>query len=229
MLANTVTASAREAPASTGLGAAAVIGYPSSRRASSSALIAEISASTALDLLTAYAAARAPPPPAPPAHTAAAPDQPFRREVDVGAVRFALGAAAAGRPHRRVCSTSDPVSTSSARRPAAPPADAAAPATPASTRSTDRSCVSFITQEYVVTRHDNQQPRIARVTPPSVGQTPRTDNRCRRTGGSPRSVHDRGTVTCPPTPPAHTNTVSPRPALDEQTPPAADPISGWNG
>ena len=47
MFASTVTASSRKATASTGLGAAAVIGYRSSRLASSSALIAEISASTA--------------------------------------------------------------------------------------------------------------------------------------------------------------------------------------
>lgn len=47
MFASTVTASARKNPASTTLGVAAVIGYLSSRLASSSALIAEISASTA--------------------------------------------------------------------------------------------------------------------------------------------------------------------------------------
>ena len=47
MLASTITASARAQPASTALGAAAVIGWLSSRRASNSALIAEISASTA--------------------------------------------------------------------------------------------------------------------------------------------------------------------------------------
>ncbi len=47
MLASTVTASARNDPASTALDEAAVISYLSSRRASSSVLIAEISASTA--------------------------------------------------------------------------------------------------------------------------------------------------------------------------------------
>jgi hypothetical protein len=47
MFANTVTASPRKASPTTGLGAATVIGCPSSRLASSSALIAETSASTA--------------------------------------------------------------------------------------------------------------------------------------------------------------------------------------
>jgi hypothetical protein len=47
MLASTVTASARKDPVNPELGATTVIGYLSSRLASSSVLIAEISASTA--------------------------------------------------------------------------------------------------------------------------------------------------------------------------------------
>jgi hypothetical protein len=47
MLASTVTASARNDPVNTARGVAAVTGYLSSRLASSSVLIAEISASTA--------------------------------------------------------------------------------------------------------------------------------------------------------------------------------------
>ena len=96
MFANTVTASPRKASARTGLGAAPVIGYLSSRLASSSALIVEISASTASTsvpvctqrLTTSSSAAgtyRSRPRPAV-----------FGAKYDIGAVRFALGAPAAG-------------------------------------------------------------------------------------------------------------------------------------
>ena len=205
MFANTVTASSRASP-TTGLGAAAVIGYPSSRRASSSVLIAEISASTAARLsVRSHAAAhhlqqRRGHIPRPP------PTSRLRREVDIGAMRFALGAAAAGlaappglfhqRPHQQPC-TSPSRATSRRRRSNSVRVD-----------TLDRSflCV-IITQEYVAARHDDQQPRIARVTAPSAAN-PSADNRCRRTG-SPRSVHASGTVIWPLTPPEHTNTVSP--------------------
>ena len=96
MFANTVTASSRKASPTTGLGAAAVIGYPSSRLPSSSALIAETSASTAsisVPVCTQrphHIQQRRGHVPQPP------PTSRLRREVDIGAMRFALGAAAAG-------------------------------------------------------------------------------------------------------------------------------------
>ena len=144
-----------------------------------------------------------------------APTSRFRREVGIRAVRLARrrsGSPAC--PQRRVCSTNDPASTCSTS-----PSRAASRRRRASSaarrRGRDRSFLcAFITQECDVSRHDNQQPRIARVTADSSAR-PSIDNRCAR-GGSPRSVHDRGTVIWPPTPPEHTNTASRAAALDEQ-------------
>ena len=215
MLANTVTASSRKASPSTGLGAAAVIGYPSSRLPSSSVLIAETSASTASISVTGMHAAahhiqqrrgHIPQPP---------PTSRLRREV-----RHRGHAVRPRRSGSRPCRSGGSV----------PPATRPAAAPPSPSRATsrrrrsnsvrvdtlDRSflCV-IITQEYVAARHDDQQPRIARVTAPSAAN-PSADNRCRRTG-SPRSVHASGTVIWPLTPPEHTNTVSPARRLRYRT------------
>ena len=85
---------------------------------------------------------------------------------------------------------------------------------------------AFITQDYVATSHDDQQPRIARVTAARSAR-PRTDNRC-VPGGPPRSVHDSGSVTCPPTAQAHTNTrLAPRRLTNNTS--NRSPCNGWNG
>src|SRR6185437_13447052 len=85
---------------------------------------------------------------------------------------------------------------------------------------------SFITQEYPATRHDNQQPWIARVTANNSAR-PSADNRSPR-GASPRPVHDRGRVTWPLTPPEHTNTKSPPRRLTNSTS-SRCPLSTWKG
>src|SRR6202008_1453640 len=80
--------------------------------------------------------------------------------------------------------------------------------------------------EYVVTRHDNQQPRMARVTA-ARSASPSTDNR-RVDGAAPRSIHDSGRVICPPPRPAHTNT-APAPRRLTNNTANREPSNGWNG
>ena len=206
MFANTVTASPRKGSPTTGLGAGAVIGYRSSGLASSSALIAEISASTALHLGTgAHAAAHhldqcgghVPQPP--PSQRSSARSRHRGRAV---------------RPRRtgsrpcRTAGSAPPATrpTAAPRRRAGPPADAAAPATTGWTDSTDRSCV--------YSSH--------KIMPASAMSINNSQSACHRDergktrhrqpmlpAGSPRSVHARATVIWPVSPPEHTNTMSP--------------------
>jgi hypothetical protein len=206
MFANTVTASRRADPVNTAVGMAALTGYLSSRRDNNSALIAEISASTACTCSPCPIRART---------ASTRPDgtylSPLRPAV-LGA-KYAYGpcgSPAAQRqptlPQRRVCCTSDPASTCST----SPSRNANRRRRPTKLRvdTMERSFLCLlITQECVASRHDNQQPRIARVTTFRAAN-PSVDNRC-RCGASPRSVQDRGSVICPPTPPEQTNTASP--------------------
>ena len=204
MLASTVTASSRKAMASTRLGAAAVIGYPSSRLASSSALIAEISASTASTSVPVCTQRRTTC--QRPGRTAAAPTGRPRREVDIGAMQFALRAPAASlaappcllhqRPGQQLLRAAEP----------GPPADAAAPTTTAWTDSTDRSCVysSHKIMPSSAMSISNSQCACHRG---ERGQTRHRQSILRR--WLTTSVHACGTVIWPPTPPEHTNTVSP--------------------
>src|ERR1700682_543591 len=121
MLASTVTASPRKAMASTGLGAAAVIGYVSSRLARSSALIAEISATTASTSV--------------PVCT-----QRCTTSISAGGTHRSRPPAAQPCPNA-VSPPPAPRPAAAPRRRAGPPSDAAAPATTAWTDSIDRSCV----------------------------------------------------------------------------------------
>ena len=201
------------APVSTAIGAAALIGYLSSRRASSSALIAEISASTAS---TCSLRARR-------ARTAATRlegtylDRPrpaaFGGEVGVRTVWFARGAAAIRLARNGGSARPATRPAPAPRRRAAPPTGADEPATSASTTG-QIVLVALITQEYVVSRHHNQHPGW-RVSPPTAQPAPRST-----TDAAAATHRDPSTTTAsspaPTTPPAHTNTVSaPRP-LDEQ-------------
>src|SRR5258708_1387854 len=214
MLASAATASARAGPDRT----AALTGYDSSLRASSSALIAEISASSC---------------------SISSPLRRYRRTTparDAGTYLSRPRAAVFGAkkaygpcgsppahrqpalPHRRVCSVSEPDSTCSAP-----------PSRPARARRRDSSRrvgvparpVSFlffcalITKEYVAARHDNQRPCSARVTAPSAA-SPSADSRP-VPGGSPRPVHDSGSVIDPQAPPAQTSTVAPARRLANKT------------
>src|SRR5216683_115132 len=81
----------------------------------------------------------------------------------------------------------------------------------ASSCRTDIEARSFlwflITQDHAAARQHNQQPRSARVAAPSAA-SPSADSRC-ASAGSPRSVHDPGSVICPLNPPEQTNTVAP--------------------
>src|SRR5258708_6690607 len=193
MLASAATASARAGPDRT----AALTGYDSSLRASSSALIAEISASSC---------------------SISSPLRRYRRTTparDAGTYLSRPRAAVFGAkkaygpcgsppahrqpalPHRRVCSVSEPDSTCSA-----PPSRVAMPARPASSAF----FCDLITKEYVAARHDNQRPCSARVAVPSAA-SPSADSRP-VPGGPARSVHDSGSVICPLNPPAQTNTVA---------------------
>ena len=226
MFATTCTASARAAPANTDPGAAA-IGHRSSRRANSSALIAEISAITTATCSP--RATRARTAATRPAGTYRARPRPpgFGVKYAYGPCRWPPAHRQSARPHRRVCSVNEPTNT-----PATSGSRAASRARRATSADVDMSasaplflCV-FTTQECDANSHDDQQPRIARVTAARSAR-PWTDNRC-APGGSPRSVHDSGSVTCPPTAPAHTNT---RPAPRRLTNKTSRrrPFSGWNG
>src|SRR5208283_3600900 len=225
MLASAATASARAGPHRT----AASTGYRSSLRASSSALIAEISASSC---------------------SISSPLRRYRRTTparDAGTYLSRPRAAVFGAkkaygpcgsppahrqpalPHRRVCSVSEPDSTCSA-----PPSRAATarrrdssrrvvmPARPA---SSGFFC-SLITKEYAAARHDDQRPCSARVAAPSA-VSPSADSRP-GPAGSPRSVHACGSVICPLSPPAQTNTVSAPRRLAYRIS-SRCPFSGWNG
>src|SRR6266567_3467312 len=225
MLASTATASARARPASM----ATVMAQLSSRLASSSALTAEISASSC---------------------SISSPLRRYRRTSparDAGTYLSRPRAAVFGAkkaygpcgsppahrqpalPHRRVCSVSDPDSTCSA-----PPSRAARARRRDSSRRVGMPArlipVSFfcslITKEYVAARHDNQRLCSARVAAPSAASPP-ADSRP-GPGGSPRSVHACGSVICPLNPPAQTNTVSAPRRLAYRTS-SRCPFSGWNG
>src|SRR5216684_144126 len=225
MLASAATASARAGPDRT----AAPTGYRSSRRASSSALIAEISASSC---------------------SISSPLRRYRRTTpasDAGTYRSRPRAAVFGAkkaygpcgsppahrqpglPHRRVCSVSEPDSTCSA-----PPSRAARARRRDSSRRVGMPArpvsflffCSFITKEYAAARHDNQRPCTARVAAPSAA-SPSADSRP-GPGGSPRSVHACGSVIWPLTPPAQTNTVSAPRRLAYKIS-SRCPFSGWNG
>ena len=228
MLATTATASARADPIST-VGGAAAIAHRSSRRASSSALIAAISVITAPTCSPRASRART---------AATKPAGTYRarpRPAGFG-VKYAYGPCGSpavhrqpARPHRRVCSVNDPTnmpSTSGSR--------AASRARRATSADVDRSanaspppvlCVS-ITQDYAANSHDDQQPSIARVTAARSAK-PATDNRCAN-AGSLRSVHECGSVTCPLAAPAHTNTTSVPRRLTNNTA-NRSPRNGWNG
>src|SRR6266702_2612205 len=225
MFASAATASARAGPDKT----AAPTGYDSSRRASSSALIAEISASSC---------------------SISSPLRRYRRTTparDAGTYRSRPRAAVFGAkkaygpcgsppahrqpglPHRRVCSVSEPDSTCSA-----PPSRAARARRRDSSRRVDRPArpapISFfcsvITKEYAVARHYDQRPCSARVAAPSAA-SPSADSRP-DPGGSRRSVHACGSVIWPLTPPAQTNTVSAPRRLAYKIS-SRCPFSGWNG
>src|SRR6266545_2873314 len=225
MPATAATASARAGPDST----AAAISYRSSRRASSSALIAEISASSC---------------------SISSPLRRYRRTTparDAGTYLSRPRAAVFGTkkaygpcgsppahrqpalPHRRVCSVSEPDSTCSA-----PPSRAARARRRDSSRRVGMPArlvpvsffCSFITKEYVAARHDNQRPCSARVAATSAA-SPSADSRP-GPGGSPRSVHACGSVICPLNPPAQTNTVSAPRRLAYRIS-SRCPFSGWNG
>src|SRR5216684_331542 len=227
MLASAATASARAGPDRT----AAPTGYFSSRRASSSALIAEISASSC---------------------SISSPLRRYRRTTparDAGTYLSRPRAAVLGAkkaygpcgsppahrqpalPHRRVCSVSEPDSTCPA-----PPSRAARARRRDSSRRVGRPArpvpvstvffCSFITKEYAAARHDNQRPCSARVAAPSAA-SPSADSRP-VPGGSPRSVHDSGSVIDPWAPPAQTNTVSAPRRFTYKTS-SRCPFSGWNG
>src|SRR5216684_312232 len=225
MLASAATASARAGPDRT----AAPTGYFSSLRASSSALIAEISASSC---------------------SISSPLRRYRRTTpasDAGTYRSRPRAAVFGAkkaygpcgsppahrqpalPHRRVCSVSEPDSTCSA-----PPSRAARARRRDSSRRVGMPArpvsflffCSFITKEYAAARHDDQRPCTARVAAPSAA-SPSADSRP-GPGGSPRSVHACGSVIWPLTPPAQTNTVSAPRRLAYKIS-SRCPFSGWNG
>ena len=170
----------------------AFTGYRSSLRASSSALIAEISASSCSisSPLRRYRRTT----PASDAGTYLS-----RPRAAVFGAKKAYGPCGCppahrqpGLPHRRVCSVSDPDSTCSA-----PPSRAARarrrdssrrvgmPARPA---LSSFFCV-LITKEYAAASHDNQRPCSTCV----AAASPSADSR-RPSGGSPRSVHACGSV-----------------------------------
>src|SRR5216684_4742447 len=222
MLASAATASARAGPDRT----AAPTGYRSSLRASSSVLIAEISASNCSisSPLRRYRRTT----PARDAGTYLS-----RPRAAVFGAKKAYGPCGSPRshrqpalPHRRVCSVSDPDSTCSA-----PPSRAARARRRDSSRrvGVPARLVSFlffcslITKEYVAARHDNQRPCSARVVAPSAA-SPSADSR-RASGGSPRSVHASGSVTCPLSPPEQTNTTAPARRLVSKTS-SRLPVSG---
>src|SRR6266852_4650690 len=227
MLASAATASARAGPDRT----AAPTGYRSSRRASSSALIAEISASSCSisSPLRRYR------------RTTAARDAGTylsRPRAAVFGAKKAYGPCGAppahrqpALPHRRVCSVSEPDSTCSA-----PPSRVARARRRDSSRRVGMPArpvpvsfsffCSFITKEYVAARHDSQRPCTARVSAPSAA-SPSSDSRP-GPGGSPRSVHACGSVIWPLTPPAQTNTVTAPRRLAYRIS-SRCPFSGWNG
>ncbi len=214
MLASTWTASARDAPVNATGGAAAGTGHRSSRRANNSALIAEI-CSTATESCSPRASH-----PRTAATSASGTYRAMPRPAVFG-VKYTYGPCGSpaaqrhpGLPHRRVCSTSDPSSVCSTSGNAR--ASRARRASSARVDRPDKSalCV-FITQDYAVAAHRDQQPRTARVTTDNSIR-PSTESRC-SAGGSARSVHDHGTVTCPPTPPEHTNTGAPARRLTNKT------------
>src|SRR6266702_1419739 len=225
MFASAATATARAGPDKT----AAPTGYDSSLRASSSALIAEISASSC---------------------SISSPLRRYRRTTparDAGTYRSRPRAAVFGAkkaygpcgsppahrqpalPHRRVCSVSEPDSTCSA-----PPSRAARVRRRDSSRRVGMPArsisflffCSFITKEYVAARHDNQRPCSARVAVPSAA-SPSAGSRC-ASGSSPRSVHDSGSVICPLNPPEQVNTVAPARRLANRIS-SRCPFSGWKG
>ncbi len=225
MLASAATASARAGPDKT----AALTGQDSSRRASSSALIAEISASSCSisSPLRRYRRTT----PASDAGTYLS-----RPRAAVFGAKKAYGPCGSppahrqpGLPHRRVCSVSEPDSTCS------PPPSRAASARrrdssrrvgrPARPASSSFFC-SFITKEYAAARHDDQRPCSARVAAPSAA-SPSADSRP-DPGGSPRSVHACGSVIWPLNPPAQTNTMSAPRRLAYKIS-SRCPFSGWNG
>src|SRR5580704_17768086 len=225
MLASAATASARAGPHRT----AASTGYRSSLRASSSALIAEISASSCSisSPLRRYWRTT----PARDAGTYLS-----RPRAAVFGAKKAYGPCGSPRahrqpalPHRRVCSVSEPDSTCSA-----PPSRAARTrrrdssrrvGMPARPVSSGFFC-SFIIKEYAAARHDDQRPCSTRVAAPSAA-SPSADSRP-APDGSPRSVHDSGSVICPLNPPAQTNTM-PAPRRLAYKISSRCPFSGWNG
>jgi hypothetical protein len=225
MLATAATASARAGPDRT----TALTGSDSSRRASSSALIAEISASSCSISSPLRRYRRTTP-------ARGAGTYLSRPRAAVFGAKKAYGPCGSppahrqpGLPHRRVCSVSEPDSTCSA-----PPSRAARArrrdssrrvGMPARLVSSSFFC-SLITKEYAVARHDNQRPCSARVAAPSAA-SPSADSRP-VPGGSPRSVHACGSVICPLTPPAQTNTVSAPRRLAYKIS-SRCPFSGWNG
>src|SRR6266702_2174412 len=225
MFASAATATARAGPDKT----AAPTGYDSSRRAISSALIAEISASSCSisSPLRTYRRTT----PASDAGTYLS-----RPRAAVFGAKKAYGPCGSppahrqpGLPHRRVCSVSEPDSTCSA-----PPSRAARARRRDSSRRVGMPARStsvlffcfLITKEYVAARHDNQRPCNARVAAPSAASPP-ADSRP-VPGGSPRSVHACGSVICPLNPPAQTNTVSAPRRLAYRIS-SRCPFSGWNG
>src|SRR6266566_7536828 len=221
MLASTATASARAGPART----MAFTPYCSSRLASSSALIAEISASTASICSPRRRWPRA-------TSTRAAGTYVSRLRPRNRAAKYTYGPCGSpsahrqpALPHRRVCSTSDPASTCST-----------SPTRPASARRRASSCrtgiavrsflCSLITQEIASISHGNQRPSSTRASVSSAA-SPSADSR-QASGGSLRSVHPPGSVICPLSPPEQTNTTPSSRRLANKTS-SRCPVSGWNG
>src|SRR5699024_5058232 len=127
--------------------------------------------------------------------------------------------------HRRVCHTSEPDRIrSTSPSPAASSPRRASNSPVASAENLDL-CLS-ITQDHFMREGHGQSPAISRVAPASA-VSPGTDSR-RPTGGSPRSVHDGGSVTCPARPPSHTST-RPAPRRLSSNTRNCCPWSGWNG
>ena len=194
MFASTITASPRKSSARTGLGAAAVIGYRSSRRASSSVLIVEISASTA-STSAPVARSGAPHPAAPPARTAAAPGPPSSaRSTHRGR---AVRPRHSGSQPCRTAGSAPPATRPAASppRPAGSPADAADPTASAWTPSTNPSCVYLSHKSMAplgMTINDpgsRVSPRTSPPDPRSTADAPEADRLGRSTTAAPSFGH----------------------------------------
>jgi hypothetical protein len=128
-----------------------------------------------------------------------------------------------GRPHRRVCSTTEPASTCCTS-----PSRAASRRRRASSARVEASVTLYVftTQDDAPHATHDQQPSIPRVTPASAAN-PAADRR-NSPGSPPRSVQDRGSVTCPLAPSEHTSTESAPRFLANSTCNRC-PRNGWNG